>query len=127
MSKEKDNDPVATLPQIEAQKPQPSKSLNMAAPKTMTDIAVSACQKVYLGPSRPFGLPLLTNAILRCEPEQLFPSITAMFEAHPAFKRLFVPVAQLAQARKRLGMAGSDMASVHAAITKASADARKKQ
>ncbi|MBQ3059609.1 MAG: 50S ribosomal protein L37 [Desulfovibrio sp.] len=124
MSKEKDSNPVASLPQAEVRKPQPEKITNV--PQQKGSIPVSVRQKVYVGPSRPFGLPLMTNAILRCEPEQLFPSITGLFEAHPAFKRLFVPVPQLAQARKRLGMAGSDMASAHAAITKASADARKK-
>ena len=126
MSQEKDSNPVATLPQAEVRKPQPEKIANVPVQKAAGSIPVSVRQKVYVGPSRPFGLPLMTNAILRCEPEQLFPSITGLFEAHPAFKCLFVPVARLAQARRRLGMAGSDMASAHAAITKASADARKK-
>ena len=126
MSKEKDSNPVASLPQSVVQKPQPEKIVPVSSPKAVAGIAVPVRQQVYLGPSRPFGLPLMTNAILRCEPEQLFPSITGLFEAHPAFKCLFVPVARLAQARRRLGMAGSDMASAHAAITKASADARKK-
>ena len=54
---------------------------------------------VYVGPDRPFDLPLRTNAILRGEP---FPQLAAAVEANPDLKRLFVPVEKLAETRRQL-------------------------
>ena len=36
-------------------------------------------QRIYIGPDRPFGLPLMRNAILRGEPQAVLPQLTAAF------------------------------------------------
>ena len=53
-------------------------------------MSTTAC--MYLGPSRPFGLPLMRNAILRGKPEEVFPVLADLFEEHPELRTLFVPV-----------------------------------
>ena len=77
---------------------------------------------VYVGPDRPFGLPLRTSAVLRGEP---FPQLAAVIEAHPDLKRLFVPVDELAQTRRRLRETGSGMQRLFQTISEASRKARK--
>ena len=51
-------------------------------------------QYMYLGPNRPFGLPLVTRAIFRGDPEKTFPQLSALFEQHKELRTLFVPVAE---------------------------------
>lgn len=62
---------------------------------------------VYVGPSRPFNLPIMGNAILASEPERVFPAIKPFFDTHRQFKKLFVPVDKLAQTRQALKDPGS--------------------
>ena len=62
---------------------------------------------IYVGPSRPFGLPIMRNAILAGEPDTVYPSAKPFFEEHKEFKKLFVPANQLAQARAAMREPGS--------------------
>ena len=78
-------------------------------------------QYMYLGPNRPFGLPLVTRAIFRGDPEKTFPQLSALFE----LRTLFVPVAELATSRMLLTMQGTALHNAYAAIKSASAKARK--
>ena len=64
-------------------------------------------QYMYLGPSRPFGMALANNMILRGEPQAVFPDLDGKFKEHPSFRRLFVPVTELATARKALATPGT--------------------
>lgn len=87
-------------------------------------MSTTAC--IYLGPSRPFGLPLMRNAILRGKPEEVFPVLADLFEEHPELRTLFVPVdGDLATARMLLTMQGTALHNAYAAIKSASAKARK--
>lgn len=80
---------------------------------------------VYLGPSRPFGLPIMKNAILAGEPEVVFPQGAAIFEKHKNLRRLFVPVKELAIARAALANAGSALSLAAAQVKKESDEYRK--
>lgn len=77
---------------------------------------------VYVGPDRPFGLPLRTSAVLRGEP---FPQLAAVIEANPDLKKLFVPVEELAETRCQLRKEGSGMHRLFKTINEASRKARK--
>ena len=77
---------------------------------------------VYVGPDRPFGLPLRTSAVLRGEP---FPQLAAVIEANPDLKKLFVPVEELAEPRCQLRKEGSGMQRLFKTINEASRKARK--
>jgi hypothetical protein len=109
----KDKDSPTSLP------PENRQQSNAAAPG-----ADGPC--MYLGPSRPFGLPLMHNAILRGAPEAVFPALTALFAEHKEFRRLFVRTPDLAEARRRMAVPGSDLARAHDAIKQASAAALRK-
>lgn len=80
---------------------------------------------VYIGPARPFGVPLMPHAILRGEPVTVFPALEKPMQDHPALARLFVPVADLARARQELANAGSGLAITYRNIQTASAKTRK--
>ena len=77
---------------------------------------------VYVGPDRPFGLPLRTNAILRGEP---LPQLEAVLAGHPDMRKLFVPVEALAETRLQLRKEGSGMQRLFKTISEASRKARK--
>ena len=77
---------------------------------------------VYVGPDRPFGLPLRTSAVLRGEP---LPQLAAVIEANPDLKKLFVPVEELAETRCQLRKEGSGMQRLFKTINEASRKARK--
>lgn len=77
---------------------------------------------VYVGPDRPFGLPLRTSAVLRGEP---LPQLAAVIEANPDLKKLFVPVEELAETRCQLRKEGSGMQRLFKTINEASRRARK--
>lgn len=77
---------------------------------------------VYVGPDRPFGLPLRTNAILRGEP---LPQLAAVIEANPDMRKLFVPVEKLAETRCQLRKEGSGMQRLFSEISEAGRKARK--
>ena len=82
---------------------------------------------MYLGPSRPFGLPLMRNAILRGKPEEVFPVLADLFEEHPELRTLFVPVdGDLATARMLRTMPGTAMYQAYVAVQDASVKSRKK-
>ena len=82
-------------------------------------------QYMYLGPNRPFGLPLVTRAIFRGDPEETFPQLSALFKQHKELRTLFVPVAELATSRMLLTMQGTALHNAYAAIKSASTKARK--
>ena len=86
--------------------------------------AASPATYVYVGPPRPFGVPLMPNAVLRGEPSAVIPALAPVFVRHPALRHLFVPVAGLAEARRALQTPGSGLAVIHRDIKAADAKAR---
>lgn len=82
-------------------------------------------KSVYLGPARPFNLPLMPNAILADAPEKVFPALTEHFEKHKNFKKLFVPVSDLASARAAMKTPGSGLSIISSEIGNASAEFKK--
>ena len=74
---------------------------------------------VYVGPDRPFGLPLMRNAVLAGGPETIFPALSPLFAEHKVFRHLFAPVAELARARLALSTPGSPLSLYSAQIKKA--------
>lgn len=78
-----------------------------AAPVAQTAKVDRLPQHIYIGPDRPFGLPLMRNAILRGEPQAVLPQLTAAFAEHPGLETLFVPVSGLAAARREMSENGS--------------------
>lgn len=74
---------------------------------------------VYVGPSRPYGLPVSRNAVLAGEPEAVFPQLARLFNEHQSLRRLFVPVADLSAARAALGAPGSLLAQAAANVKNA--------
>lgn len=64
---------------------------------------------VYVGPARPFGLPIRHNAILADSPQIVFPQLSSLFGQHRNLHRLFVPVNRLAEARAALKQPGSPL------------------
>ena len=83
-------------------------------------------QCVYLGPSRPFGLPLVTRALCRGSPEKTLPQLSSLFVQHKDLRSLFVPVPELATSRMLLNTPGTALHKAYAAIKGASDTARKK-
>ena len=76
-------------------------------------------QYIYLGPSRPFGMALANKMILRGEPQAVFPDLAGKFGEYPSFRRLFVPVTELATARKALATPGTAIYLANAEMLKA--------
>lgn len=64
---------------------------------------------VYIGPDRPFGLPIMRNTVLADEPEKVFPTLGETFKKHPKLEKLFVPASQLAQALVNVKKNGSPL------------------
>ena len=77
---------------------------------------------VYVGPDRPFGLPLRMNAVLRGEP---LPQLEAVLDGYPDMRKLFIPVEALAETRLQLRTEGSGMQRLFSDINEASRKARK--
>lgn len=78
---------------------------------------------IYLGPNRPFGLPIMKNSILADEPEKVYPALAPLFEKNRAFKKLFVPVGGLAEAKRALANPASPLAIIASEIKKAGQEA----
>ena len=108
----------APAEKAEAKAPAMKQAPAAATPETPASYA-------YVGPARPFGVPLMSNAILRGEPSAVIPELGPLMEDHPALRRLFVPVANLARARRELATQGSGLALIYRDIQTASAKARK--
>lgn len=81
---------------------------------------------MYLGPARPFGLPLNGRAVLAGEPEQVFPETADAFAQHPSLRKLFVPIADIPKAKAQLALEGSALATTYKNIKSAS-DAWRKE
>lgn len=81
---------------------------------------------MYLGPARPFDLPINTRAVLAGTPEQTIPGIAQKFEQYPSFRRLFVPISEIPKAKAQLAMEGSGLFSIYKNI-KAASDAWRKE
>ncbi len=79
---------------------------------------------MYLGPSRPLGLPYQRGMILRYRPGQPGSSLQLYFQEQPQFARLFVPISKLAPALKAVSTPGTPLYQAYAAIKKATAEAR---
>lgn len=70
-------------------------------------IGIRVTQCVYLGPDRPFGLPLMSNAILRDAPVIVIPPLEDAFKSYPELEQMFVPVSGIASARQQIKENGS--------------------
>lgn len=81
-------------------------------------------KNVYVGPPRPFNLPLMPNSILADAPETVFPPLRQLFARHENFRKLFVPVADLAKARAALKLPGSSLSGIAREIGHASQAAK---
>lgn len=81
---------------------------------------------IYLGPDRPFGQPLMQNAILAGEPEDVLPALETLFPIHKNFRKLFVPISELAKARAALRQPGSPLCKYVEEIRTASNNLKKK-
>lgn len=79
---------------------------------------------VYIGPDRPFGVPLRRNALLLGGPS---PQLREALAAHPELGELLVPVEKLAEARSRLREKGSRLHGLFATINEAGRKARGKE
>lgn len=108
----------ATAPKAATEKAE-TKAAKAAPAKAMPPVTY-----VYVGPARPFGVPLMPHAILRGEPAAVIPSLGPVIQDHPALRRMFVPVTRLAQARQELANTGSGLAITYRNIQTASAKAR---
>ena len=64
---------------------------------------------MYLGPARPFGLPINTRTVLAGKPEEVFPDIAPRLEQYPSFRKLFVPIPEVPRARGQLALEGSGL------------------
>lgn len=76
---------------------------------------------VYMGPGKPFGLPIRHRAILAGEPAEVFPDLAQLFERHRNFQRLFVPMENLASAMLAVKKPGSALSIYSNEISAASA------
>lgn len=81
---------------------------------------------MYLGPARPFDLPINTRAVLAGKPEEVFPDIAPRFEQYPSFRKLFVPIAEIPKAKAQLALEGSALFTTYKTI-KAASDAWRKE
>ena len=82
-------------------------------------------KSVYLGPARPFNLPIMPNAILADYPEKVFPDLTRHFEKYPNFSKLFVSVNDLPEARVAIKTPGSPLSLISKEIGNASDEFKK--
>ncbi len=80
---------------------------------------------MYLGPARPFDLPINTRAVLAGRPEEVFPDIAPRFEQYPSFRKLFVPIQDIPRAKAQLALEGSALFTTSKNI-KAASDAWRK-
>lgn len=113
--------PAKTAEKAEARNSVPKQTVAPAAASVKSSAPATYA---YVGPARPFGVPIMPNAILRGEPCAVIPALEKPMQEHPALRRLFVPVADLAQARRQLARPGSGLAIIHRDISAASARAR---
>lgn len=87
--------------------------------------AAGSTTYAYVGPARPFGVPIMPHAILRGEPAAVLPELGPALQKHPTLRHLFVPVGDLARARQELARQGSGLCIIYRDIQTASAKARK--
>lgn len=80
---------------------------------------------MYLGPSRPFGLPLTSTMLLRGEPEKVIPALADKLAEYKNFRRLFVPASNVAIARQALKTPGTAIALAYAEIAALARAAKK--
>lgn len=78
---------------------------------------------MYLGPSKPYGLPIRKNAILAGPPEAVFPQSAEVFREHPLLRKLFVPVESIPQAKGQLAIEGSTLATIYKTVSSESREA----
>lgn len=107
----------------------PQKTPRRASARTEKPSAELAARRrraltVYIGPDRPFGLPLRRNALLLGDALAPFGGTLA---AHPELRELFVPVEKLAEARGLLREKGSRLHGLFATINEAGRKARGKE
>lgn len=95
MAKEKENATVET--KAPAEKP---------AAKPVA-LATGIKRTIYIGPARPYGLPMTNRAVLM--PGASVPGLDTATKEHPALAKLLVPLEKLAIARAALLRAGDPL------------------
>lgn len=79
---------------------------------------------MYLGPMRPFDLPLTTRAVLCGEPEEVYPELAQRLSELPSLRKLFVPIADIPKAKAALAMDGSPLNAAYKNVQAAVAEWR---
>ena len=82
-------------------------------------------RRIYIGPSRPYGLPLMNAAILL--PGAPVPGLDKAREKHPQLAQLFVPIENLAIARRQVMQNGSPLHRAFEAVQQETLDLRAQQ
>ena len=75
---------------------------------------------MYLGPARPFELPINTRAVLAGKPEEIFPDLAPRFAEYPTFHKLFVPINEVPLAKAQLAREGTTLAVIYKTVKTAS-------
>lgn len=75
---------------------------------------------MYLGPNRPFNLPIPARAVLAGTPDQVFPGIAQRMASHPELRLLFVPIRDVPKAKAQLALPGSRLSTIYNKIKSAS-------
>lgn len=73
-------------------------------------------RKIYIGPYRPYGLSLMTNAILQSY--KGIPGLEKALEEHPMLKKMMVSIGQLVECRKRVVTQGDPLQEAYLKIIK---------
>lgn len=110
MAKEKENATVETPVQ--------------AAPAAKPSVKVTGVQRsIYVGPARPYGLPLMNRAVLM--PGAAVGGLKEALAAHPALGKLFVGIDALASARAALLRDGDPLRVAYETVQKETLAQRK--
>lgn len=75
---------------------------------------------MYLGPNRPFDLPLSSRAVLSGAPEEVFPQAAPFIARYPGLKKLFVPLSAIPAAKAQIALEGSALNTAYRNIKTAS-------
>ncbi len=77
---------------------------------------------VYVGPDRPFGVPMRRNSLLIGNP---FSQLENVLKEHPEIQDLLIPVEKLAETRLQLRTKGSRLQRLFVTVSEASRKVRK--
>ena len=80
--------------------------------------------EMYLGPARPYGLPLMSRAVLL--DVRGVPGLAAARQEHPLLDRLFVPLSGIMAARRAIEEKGSALQRAYQGVLAETLDLREK-